>query len=200
MKRIAAIMAILLCSLAITSMVFAKQLKVEPVETRTEEECISGWGQGCIIPKPVPPIPPRPPIPEYTWYEGATVNKHSLRTEPVWFVTIRPMRYPWRTYSILMIDYDEFYTMREVYNRYDWRTGTRIVKYRAYDGSVMTLLERGSSTSGTFKNYIINIQRIGPYPIILEREVQPLFERAATQISRETGIEAKTILETQTSQ
>lgn len=197
MKRIAIVMAILLCSLTITAVVFAKQLKVEPVETVIEQECIWGWESGCIIPEPIPPIPPRP---EYTWYDGVAVNKYNLKTEPVWFMNIRPMRYPWKTYSILMIDYDEFYTMREVYNRHDWRTGSRILKYRAYDGSVMVLLERGSTLSGTFKNYIINMQRMGPYPIILEKEVQPLFERAATQISKETGIAVETLLETQTSQ
>ena len=189
-------MAILLCSLGITAVVFAKQLKVEPVT----EGCVSGWGEGCIIPEPIPPIPPKPPRPEYTWYEGAAVNKHNLKTEPVWFVTIRPMRYPWKTYAILMIDYDEFYTMREVYNRYDWKTGTRILKYRAYDGSVMVLLERGSTLSGTFKNYIINMQRMGPYSIILEEEVQPLFRQAAGEISKETGIAVETLLETGTSQ
>ena len=192
-------MAVLLCSLTITAVVFAKQLKVEPVEPvePVTEECVWGWEEGCIIPEPIPPILPRP---EYTWYEGVAVNKNNLKTEPVWFVTIKPMRYPWRTYSILMIDYDEFYTMREVYNRYDWRTGTRILKYRAYDGSVMVLLERGSTLSGTFKNYIINMQRMGPYPIILKEEVQPLFRQATGEISKETGIAVETLLETQTSQ
>jgi len=195
MKRIAIVMAILLCSLAITAVVFAKQLRVEPVEPA----CFWGWEQGCIVP-PRPPIPPRPPRLDYTWYEGAAANKYSLKPEPVWFVTIRPMKYSWRNYAILFIDYDEFYTMKQTYSRYDWETGVRIIKYRAYDGSEMTLLERGSTMSGTFKNYVISMQRMGSYPIVMETEIVPLFKRAAGEISKETGIGVEAILETQTSQ
>ena len=186
-------MAILLCSLAITAVVFAQQLKVEPVEERA---CIWGWEEGCIIPKPEPPIPPRPPRPDYTWYEGVAVNKYSLTTKPFYALKIN---YGWKTY-MYVFTYDEYYGLKETYNRYDWETGTRILKYRAYDGSVMILIERGSIQSGTYKNYIINMQRMGPYPIIMEEEVRPIFERAAGEISKETGMTVSAILETQTNQ
>lgn len=186
-------MAILLCSLAVTAVVFAQQLKVESVEPA----CFWGWESGCIIPpRPRPPIPPRPPRPDYTWYQGVAVNKYSLTAEPFYILKIK---YGWKTYMYLFM-YDRFYGMEETYNRYDWETGTRIFKYRAYDGSVMTLIEGGSTLSGTFKNYIINIQRMGPYPIVMEREMQPLFRQAAGEISKETGMGVQAILETQTSQ
>jgi len=193
MKRIVIVTAILLCSLVITTIVFAQQLKIEPVE---EVETEAGE-IGLIIPIS------RPPRPDYTWYQGVAVNKYSLTTKPFYVMKIN---YGWETY-MYVFTYDEYYGLKETYNRYDWRTGTRILKYQVYDGSyryydrsVMTLIERGSTLSGTFKNSIISIQRIGPYPIILEKEVQPVFERAASQISKETGIGVQTIMETQTSQ
>ncbi len=199
MKKIAVVIAILLCSLGATGMVLAQQ--VQEIESVAEPACIWSWGNGCIIPPrprpPIPPIPPRPQ-PNIQIARGVAVNKHYLTTEPALFFIYR-YNY-WDTKMYLIVD-GEFYRMKQIESRYDWHTRTRMFKYRADDGSVMVLTAQEYSgmvsVSATFKDYIITFEPIGytggrPEPIIQETEIIPVFKELTQDMG--AGINAESLL------
>lgn len=202
MKKIAVIIAVLLCSLSATGMVLAQQVQQE-IESMIEPACILPWSGGCIIPpRPRPPIPPIPPRsqPDIQIARGVAVNKHYLTTEPALFFIYR-YNY-WDTKMYLIVD-GEFYRMKQIESRYDWHTRTRMFKYRADDGSVMVLTAQEYSgivsVSAIFKNYIITFEPIGyargyPEPIIQETEIMPVFKEVAQAMGMKAGVSAETLV------
>jgi hypothetical protein len=199
MKKIAVVIAVLLCSLSATGMVLAR----EEIKSMTESTCILPWSGGCIIPPisrpPIPPIPPKPQ-PDFQIARGVAVNKYYLTTEPVLFFVYR-YNY-WDTKMYLIVD-GEFYRMNQIESRYDWHTGTRMFKYRADDGSVMVLIAQEYSgvvsVSAIFKNYIITFEPIGharghPEPIIQETEIMPVFRELAQGMGIKAGVSAENLI------
>jgi hypothetical protein len=191
MKKLVTILALLLCSLAITAIVFAEQLKVEPVI----DECIWSWGEGCIIPRP---IPPRPKY-DVQIASGVAVDKYYLTTEPALFVIFK---YDWNTKMYLIID-GEFYRMEQIESRYDWNTNTRMFKYRDDYGNVMVLVAQwfsdGVSVSALYKNYIITFEPIRygvvhPEPLIRETEIMPVFKKITQNMGLKTGVTAESLI------
>ena len=56
---------------------------------------------------------------------------------------------------------NDLYLMTKIYERYDWDTKTKIYKYRADDGNVMTVIVQQYSprtASAEFKNYLISFE------------------------------------------
>jgi len=199
MKKIAIVIAILLCSSSIARMVFAQQ----EIKLTTEPTCILPWSGGCIIPPiprpPIPPIPPRPQ-PDIQIARGVAVNKYYLTTEPVLFFIYR-YNY-WDTKMYLIVD-GEFYRMTQIESRYDWQTRTRMVKYRADDGNVMYLTAQEYSgivsVSAIFKNYIITFEPIGytrgyPEPIIQETEIMPVFKELTQAMGMKAGVSVESLV------
>jgi hypothetical protein len=196
MKKAVIISAILLCSLAITSVAFAEQ--------QLKETCALGWGNECIIPKPRPPIPPIPPRPKYDvqMANGVAVDRYYLTTEPVLFVIFR---YDLSTKMYLIID-GEFYRMEQIESRYDWGTNTRMFKYRDDYGNVMVLAAQGFpggiSISAVYKNYIITFEPIGyevhdVEPVVRETQVMPLmpvFQQLTQGMGMKAGMTAETLI------
>ena len=196
MKRAVIISAILLCSLAITSVVFAEQ--------QLKETCALSWGEGCIIPKPRPPIPPIPPKPSYDvqMAYGVAADRYYLTTEPVLFVIFR---YEWNTKMYLILD-GEFYKMEQIESRYDWNTNTRMFKYRDDYGNVMVLtaqeFSNGISISAIYKNYIITFEPImygvaNPEPVVRKTQVMPvipIFKQLTSGMGMKASMPAETLI------
>jgi hypothetical protein len=171
MKKSVIVLSVLLCSLVITSIVFAEQ--------QLKETCALGWGEGCIIPKPVPPTPQKPKY-DVQMASGVAVDRYYLTTEPVLFVIFRYNYWDMKMY--LIID-GEFTKMEQIESRYDWNTNTRMFKYRDEYGNVMVLtaqeFQGGISISAVYKNYIITFEPIGyevhyTEPVVRETQVMPL--------------------------
>ena len=198
MKK-AIIASILLCSLAITAVVFAQQLKVEPIK---EQGCAFGLSGGCIIPKPIQPIPPRPTYDVQMAY-GVAVEKYYLTTKPVLFVVFR-YNY-WDTKMYLIIN-GEFIKMEQIESRYDWNTNTRIFRYRDEGGNDMILAAQefsdGVSISAIYKNYIITFEpirygTINSEPVIEKTRIMPLmsaFQQVTQNIGAKAGMTAENII------
>ena len=201
MKKAVIVSAILLCSLAIISVVFAEQ--------QSKQTCVLGWGEGCIIPpKAIPPIPPIPPKPSYEiqMASGVAVDRYYLTTEPVLFVIFR---YNWDTKMYLILN-GEFYRMEQIESRYDWNTNTRMFKYRDDYGNVMVLTTQefsdGISISAVYKNYIITFEPIRyavqqTEPVVRETQVMPLMpvfkqltQGMAPIMGTKAGINAETLI------
>jgi hypothetical protein len=191
-KRATAILAvILLCSLAITSVVFAQQ--------QTKETCVLGWGNGCIIPRPVPPKPQY----DVQMANGVAVDRYYLTTNPVLFVIFR-YNY-WNTKMYLIIN-GEFHGMEEIESRYDWNTNTRIFKYRDESGNDMVLTSQefsdGISISAIYKNYIITFEPIrygvvNSEPVIRETQITPIMpvlKQMTQSIGGKTGMTAENLI------
>lgn len=183
MKKTVIVLAVLLCSLAITSVVFAEQ--------QLKETCALSWGEGCIIPRPVPPTPPKPQY-DVQMASGVAVDRYYLTTEPVLFVIFR-YNY-WDTKMYLIID-GEFTKMEQIESRYDLNTNTRMFKYRDDYGNVMVLaaqeFSNGISVSAIYKNYIITFEPIGytvtrPEPVVRETQIMPLIP-ALKQMTQSIG-------------
>jgi hypothetical protein len=200
MKKAIIASVLLICSLAITTVVFAQQLKVEPVR---EDKCIFGLGEGCIIPKPIPPTP-RPPYDVQMAY-GVAVDKYYLTTKPVLFFVFRNNY--WDTKMYLILD-GGFYRMEQTESRYDWNTNTRIFKYRDDYGSEMVLTAQefsdGISVSAVYKNYIITFEpirygTINPEPLIEKTRIMPLMP-AFQQVTQSIGTKAGMTTENMISQ
>ncbi len=197
MKKMVIAIAILLCSLSAAGIVLAQQ----EIETATETRCIWPWSGECIIPRPpTPPIPPIPPQLDIQIAKGVAVNKYYLTTEPVLFFIYR-YNY-WDTKMYLIVDGD-FYRMTQIESKYDWHTRTRMVKYRADDGSVMYLTAQEYSgivsVSAIFKNYLITFEPIGytrgyPEPIIQETEIMPVFKELTQAMGMKAGVSAESLV------
>ena len=200
MKKVVTVLAILLCSLAITSVVFAEQ--------QAKQTCVWGWGEGCIIPpKPVPPVPPIPTKRQYDvqMASGVAVDRYYLTTEPVLFVIFR-YNY-WDTKMYLIIG-GEFVKMEQIESRYDWNTNTRMFKYRDDYGNVMVLtaqdFQGGISISAVYKNYIITFEPIGYEvnhiePVVRETQIMPVMP-ALKQLTQGMGMKAGVTAESLISQ
>ncbi len=197
MKKTVIISVILLCSLAITSLVFAEQ--------QLKDTCALSWGEGCIITKPVPPIQTKPQY-DVQMASGIAVDRYYLTTEPVLFVIFRYNL--WDTKMYLILD-GEFVKIEQIESRYDWNTNTRMFKYRDNYGNVMVLaaqeFSNGISISAMYKNYIITFEPIGytvnnPEPIVRQTEIMPLIPvfKQITQsignIGGKAGISAETLI------
>jgi hypothetical protein len=201
MKKVVIISAILLCSLAITSVVFAEQ--------QLKETCALGWGNECIIPKPKTPILSIQPQPKYDvqMANGVAVDRYYLTTEPVLFVIFN---YDWNSKMYLIVN-GEFYKMEQIESRYDWNTYTRMFKYRDDYGDVMVLtaqeFQGGISISAIYKNYIITFEPIGyevhtVEPVVRQTQVMPLMPvfsqltqgMAQSMGGMKTGVSAETLI------
>jgi len=197
MKK-AIIAGVLLFSLAITTVVFAQQLKVEPVKN---QGCAFGWGEGCIIPKPIPPIP-RPTYDVQMSY-GIAVDKYYLTTKPALFFVFRNNY--WDTKMYLILD-GGFYRMEQIESKYDWNTNTRMLKYRDDYGNDMVLTAQefsdGISVSAVYKNYIITFEpirygTINPEPVIEKTHIMPLmpvFQQMTQSMGTKSGMTAENII------
>ena len=187
---------LLLSSLSVISVVFAEQ--------QLKDTCALSWGDGCIIPRPIPPIQPIPPKPNYDvqMAEGVAVNKYYLTTEPVMFVIFS---YNGNTKMYLIVN-GEFYKMEQIESRYDWNTNTRMFKYRDDYGNVMVLtaqnFQGGVSISAVYKNYIITFEpirygTINSEPVIEKTRIMPLmsaFQQVTQNIGAKAGMTAENII------
>jgi len=113
-----------------------------------------------IYPDPVPPYP------SIKFTEGVAYNKETHGSKQVVFLV---MKYGEEKNIYLIIE-DETYKLTEITNEtYDLGYGTRVYKYKAEDGSILTILtqrfERWSqiSVSGDFKDYLITFKPIYYY-------------------------------------
>ena len=192
MKKSVIVATILLCSLAITSVVFAEQ--------QLKETCALGWGEGCIIPPK--PVPPKPQYDVQMAY-GVAVDRYYLKTEPVIFVIFR-YNY-WNTKMYLIINGD-FVKMEQIESRYDWNTNTRMFKYRDGYGNVMVLTAHefsgGISVSAIYKNYIITFEPImygvpRPEPVVRETQIMPVipvFKQLTQGMGMKAGVTAESLI------
>jgi len=153
-KKIAVILvAILLCSVSGASIVLAEQ--------EIESKGIGCIGDKCII----PPYPSRPRYPDVKIAKGIAVNKYTSETEPVVFLI---MNYNGEKSTYLFID-GRFYEMMEIERSGSSETGTKVFKYKANDGSIMTVVIQHFdsydvvSIAADFKDYLINFEPIYEY-------------------------------------
>lgn len=109
---------------------------------------------------------PLPPHPSITFAEGVAYDKEGQESKQVMFLV---MKYG-ESKNIYLIIEDETYKMTELTNEtYDLGPGTRIFRYVAEDGSILTILaqrfERWSqiSISGDFKSYLIAFKPVHYY-------------------------------------
>jgi len=188
MKKITAvIIAILLSSVSIVTIAFAKQ-------QQNESQGIDCIGGKCIIPYP------RSRYPDITVAQGVGVDKSDVEAEPVPVVFLA-IKYNGEINYFLISD-SEFYSMDKIYERYDWETGTKIFQYES-NGDAMTVViqqfySQGiMSISGDFKGYLITfepINKYGPKPVGKGYGVTKVTETVTEQMSEETGINIQDIL------
>jgi hypothetical protein len=135
--------------------------------------------------------------------KGVAVNKNTLEAEPVIFLI---MNYNGKTSSYLFID-GHFYTMEEVERSDGWQTGTKVFKYKANDGSIMTAVVQHFdsynvvSIVADFKNYLINFEPINSYvtkPIPVAETIstteRPVYEEVVKKLKQTSGINIQDIL------
>ena len=139
----AIILAILLCSVSGATLVMASNSELKT----------------SIIPYP------KPKYPDVKIAKGVAVDKYTLETEPVVFMI---MNYRGEVSTYSFID-GKFYEMTEIQRSGSWDTGTKVFKYKAHDGSIMTVVIQNFdsynivSISADFKNYLINFEPIYNY-------------------------------------
>jgi len=90
---------------------------------------------------------------------------------------------------------DDIYEMTKTYEKYDWDTKTKIYKYKANDGSVMTAIvqhynsEGIVSVSAEFKNYLITFGPMYKHGTRVTQPVRPFpYTGPMEKISEEIGI------------
>jgi hypothetical protein len=183
------IIAILLCSLSGAGVVFAEQ--------QAESKGIGCIGDTCII-----PLYPSPRYPDVKIAKGVAVDKYTLETEPVVFLT---MSYKGKMSTYLFID-GKFYEMEEIERSGSWETGTKVFKYRANDGSIMTVAIQyfdsyyTVSIAADFKDYLINFEPISknePRPLTvgsgISAVIKPVYEEVVKKIKQEPEINIEDI-------
>jgi len=197
-KKIAAILiAILLCSVSGASIVLAKQ--------EQESKGIGCIGDTCIIPS----YPPRPKYPDVKIAKGVAVNKYTSETEPVVFLI---MNYNGQISTYLFID-GNFYEMTEIERSGSLETGTKVFKYKANDGNIMTVVIQHFdsynvvSISADFKDYLINFEPIyeyGPRPLSQTESTgvieQPVYKEIVKKLKQTSGINIEDIFSKSASQ
>lgn len=196
-KMTTILVAILLCSVSGASVVLAKQ--------EAEITGIGCIGNRCII----PPIPPRPRYPDIKVAKGVAVDKYTLETEPVVFLI---MNYQGEVNTYLFID-GEFYVMTEIDRSGSWETGTKVFKYGANDGSIMTVVIQyfdsyyTVSIAADFKDYLINFEPINknvPRPVTSGGGVgitkAPVYEEVVKKMKQASGINIEDIFSKPTGQ
>lgn len=186
-KKITAIILALLGSASIATIVLAQnQSPFEIPEVYIPE----------IYPDPV-----SRPNPSIIFAEGVAYDKESQESKQVMFLV---MKYGERKNIYLIIE-EEVYKMTELESEY-LGSGTRVFKYKAGDGSILTVLlqkfERWGqlSISGDFKDYLISFKPVYYNPPIeiaplqTGRVVEPLepigkmgTEIASSSMSSDTG-------------
>jgi len=189
-KKITAILvAVLLCSMGGASVVFAEQ--------QAESKGIGCIGDKCII----PPYSPKPIYPDVKIAKGVAVDKYTLETEPVVFLI---MNYRGEVSTYLFID-GKFYEMTEIERSGSWETGTKVFKYKANDGSIMTVVIQHFDPYSTisiavdFKRYLINFEPIynGPRPLQATERVgiteTPVYEEVVKKMKQVPGINIEDI-------
>lgn len=150
-KKVFALIAILLSSACVATIVFAQQ-----------QEKTSSFI-----------VPVRPRYPKVYVMYGVGLDRESMDTEPVVFLRIK---YGNSVNNYLIVD-GEIYEMEETFQRYDWETGTKIYQYESHDGSVMiVLIQRfsygGVGISAEFKDYLIVFESYRhPTPL---RKIEPI--------------------------
>jgi hypothetical protein len=191
-KKITTILVtILLCSVSATIVLAANQ---------DWTETISKW-KPTIIPYP------NPKYPDVKIAKGVAVDKYSLETEPVVFLI---MNYHGEVNTYLFID-GRFYEMTEIERSGSWETGTKVFKYRANDGSIMTVVIQHFdsynmvSISADFEDYIINFEPIHKYGVravpaskgldVENTKGKPVYEEVIEKIKQTQGINIEDIFE-----
>ena len=178
-KITAIIVAILLCSVSATVTLAAN----------------SEW-KPTIIPYPTPKYP------DVKIAKGVAVDKYTLKTEPVVFLI---MNYQGEVNTYLFID-GKFYEMTEIQRSGSWDTGTKVFKYKANDGSVMTVVIQNFdsynvvSISADFKDYLINFEPIynyGPRPLQATETIgiteRPVYQEIVNKMKQVSGINIEDI-------
>jgi len=193
-KKITAILvAILLCSVSGATVALAKSEGI-PI--------IKEWK-----PTIVPPYP-GPIYPDVKIAKGVAVDKYTLETEPVVFLI---MNYHGEVSTYLFID-GRFYEMEEIDRSGSWETGTKVFKYRANDGSIMTVVIQNFDSYSTvsivadFKDYLINFEPIYRYdskPVTTGGGIgilKPVYEEIVKKIKQTPGINIEDIFSKSTGQ
>jgi len=188
-KMTTIIIAVLLCSFSGAGVVFAEQ--------QAESKGIGCIGDRCIIPSY-----PSPRYPDVKIAKGVAVDKYKLETEPVVFLT---MNYEGKVSTYLFID-GKFYEMKEIERSGSWETGTKVFKYRANDGSVMTVAIQYFDSYYTvgiaadFKDYLINFEPISknePRPLTtgsgIGAVIKPVYEEVIKKMKQTQGINIEDI-------
>ena len=182
-KKIAAILvAILLCSVSGATIALASTPGLDTS------------GETSIVPYPGPRYP------DIKVAKGVAIDKDTLETEPVIFLI---MNYKGETSTYLFID-GKFYEMREIERSGSWQTGTKVFKYEANDGSIMTVvIQHFDSYSvvsivADFKDYLINFEPIynGPMPVVPEGPriaEQPVYQEVVKKLKQTSGINIQDI-------
>ena len=156
-------MTILLSGLTLTTITIAEQ----PLSTPTSE---GGSGEGMIV--------PRPYYKPQMMY-GYGVDKDSIGGElEVEQVVFLKVDHPTRYYLIIGND---IYRMKEIYTKYDWQTGTKVMQYESEAGQIMTVVTQrfdygSKSISAEFKDYIITFYAgyYYPKPVMEIESVNPV--------------------------
>ncbi len=188
-KKITAILVtILLCSVSVTIAFAANQAWTETIEE---------WTPNLI------PVPPKPRYPDIKIAKGVAVNKYTLETEPVVFLI---MNYRGEVSTYLFIN-GKFYEMTEMERTGSWETGTKVFKYRASNGSIMTVAIQHFDSYYTvsivadFEDYLINFEPInesGPRVVPTSGGVRiterPVYEEVVKKIKKTSGINIEDIL------
>ena len=147
----------------------------------------------------IPPYP-RPRYPDVKIAKGVAVDRYTLETEPVVFLI---MNYRGETDTYLFID-GKLYEMTEIDRSGSWETGTKVFKYEADDGSIMTVVIQHFdpynviSIVADFKDYLINFEPIykyGPRPIPVGKGVaeRSVYEEVVKKLKQTPGINIQDI-------
>ena len=194
-KKITAILvAILLCSVSGATVALAANQEGASI--------IKEWKSTIIAPYPGPIYP------DVKIAKGVAVDKYTLETEPVVFLI---MNYRGEVSTYLFID-GRLYEMEEIDRSGSWETGTKVFKYRAGDGSIMTVVIQHFDSYSTvsivadFKDYLINFEPIHRYdsrPVTTGSGIgilQPIYEEVVKKIKQTPEINIEDIFSKPTGQ
>ena len=200
-KKISTILVvILLCSVSGATVALAAN--------SGEESIIEKWMPDII---PVPSIYPSPRYPDIKIAKGVAVNKYNIEEiEPVIFLI---MNYQGKISTYLFIN-GRIYEMKEIERSGSWTTGTKVFKYRAHDGSIMTVVIQHFDSYYTvsivadFKDYLINFEPIykdgnrlaSGGSGIAETIETPIYEEVVKKIKQAPGINIEDIFSKPTGQ
>ncbi len=192
-KKIAVILvAILFCSLSGATVALAAQ----PDWVSSIKE----WKPNIM---PIPPYP-QPRYPDVKIAKGVAVNKYnSEEIEPVIFLI---MNYQGESNTYLFIN-GRIYEMEEIDRSGKYETGTKVFKYRADDGDIMTVVIQHFdpyytvSIVADFKDYLINFEPINKNaPRVVPAGggvgiTKPIYEEVVEKITQVPGIDIEEIFE-----